>query len=294
MLADVVYLGMKGKEMQAAKLLGEDIRILVLAKMLEQGVKYEYIENAKGIKWPVKPEIIGTSMKVKKGEKDNILTVIIYLSPEKESVPYGGGNVCPLASLGCAGACLGVNSARLRMSSGFNSKLWKTLLWLYRPDIFKALLFRDLNNLRNRAKTKGMKAACRLNGTSDILWELHMPEMFTEFPDISFYDYTKIEARFIRELPANYDLTFSRSEINHDAVMRLLERKINVAVVFSNLQNAIQSGFHGYPVFNADETDYRPGDPIGIAGLSIKAFVKDSTGFIINNGPIPKRKRKAA
>jgi hypothetical protein len=230
-------------------------------------------------------------MKVKKGEKENVLTAIIYLSPWQESVPFGGTNLCPLASMGCAVACLGVNSRRLKMSTGFNSKLWKTLLWLYRPDVFKALLFRDLSNLEKRAKRKGMKAACRPNGTSDILWELHLPEMFEEFPNIQFYDYTKIENRFSRPLPLNYHLTFSHSENNIDACFRVLNAGFNVAVVFNNLPIAMEFGFQGFPVCDADKSDYRPSDPKGISGLSIKAGVKDESGFVVNNGPVHKVKK---
>ena len=52
------------------------------------------------------------------------------------------------------------------------------------------------------------------------------------FPDVQFYDYTKNWKRFEKQLPANYHLTFSRSETNHDKAMELLNSGINVAIIF--------------------------------------------------------------
>ena len=236
----------------------------------------------KEIKLPQNLRIIGTSIKVLKNKKDKYLTGIIYLSPAHESIKYGGFHTCPKASNGCALACLGKNSRRLKMERGFNSKLWKTLLLKYRPDLFKLLLFRDLRNLIKRAKKQKLKPACRLNGCSDLLWEIKMPEIFEEFPTIQFYDYTKIKSR-LKCVPSNYHLTFSRSENNEKECIEVLKEGFNVAVVFKDLQKAINMGWNGYPVFDADITDFRPKDKFGIAGLSVKARVKDKTGFIIYN-----------
>lgn len=72
----------------------------------------------------------------------------------------------------------------------------------------------------------------RLNGTSDILWErkgFTLQEKYAKrlgveakyyknlmelFPDVQFYDYTKIAGRFNKNLPKNYDLTFSCSGVD--------------------------------------------------------------------------------
>ena len=274
------------------RLTGEEIRTCVLAAMIDKGVDGDSLAKAWAVRWPLHPEILGTSQKIEKGEKINVLTSIVYLAPATESVAYGGCNMCPLASAGCAKACLGANSKRLKMSYGSNSKAWKTLLWLYRPDIFKALLMKEIGLLRGRAHRKGMTPAVRLNGSADIVWEVHFPEIFKAYPDVVFYDYTKIKSRFYRQLPVNYHLTFSRSECNHEDAIELLAAGFNVAVVFENLPMAVESGFAGFPVFNGDETDYRPSDPKGVVvGLAVKADVHDDSGFIVNNGPRPKKVR---
>ena len=51
--------------------------------------------------------------------------------------------------------------------------------------------------------------AARLNGTSDILWE--RTGIIKRHPEIQFYDYTKIPAKF-RSLDNKYHLTYSFSE----------------------------------------------------------------------------------
>lgn len=266
------------------QLSGEEMRCLIISAMMEAGIKQKYIRNALKIRFPQKPKILGTSLKIVKGEKLKILTSIAYLSPEKESIPFGGKNFCAMASVGCAKSCLGVHSRRLKISTGLNSKLWKSLLWTWRKDIFRALLERDVRNHEKRAELKGFKSAIRPNGCTDVPWEIVLPSIFEMFPSTQFYDYTKIEHRF-KSLPPNYHLTFSRSEDNEEACLRVLKQGHNVAIVFKDLPKAIKTGWKGFPVFNADETDYRPGDEFGIAGLSIKSKVKveNSNGFIVEN-----------
>ena len=262
---------------------GQELRKAILKEMNRHKVDKKRLRRAYKIKWPKSGKLLGSSMKVEKGEKLKVLTAILYMSPEKESVPWGGRNLCVFASNGCAEACLGHTAGRMKMSIVKNSRLWKSLLWIYRPDLFKKILYQDLQRHLDRAKAKGFTCAVRLNGTSDVLWEVKMPELFTDFPLVQFYDYTKVPYRFNKELPLNYHLTFSRSEVNHEDTVRILDSGHNVAIVFSDLNKAIKEGWNGHEVFSADETDYRPGDPKGIAGLSVKGFVKDETGFIIQN-----------
>ena len=170
------------------------------------------------------------------------------------------------------------------MLDGTNAKAWKTLTWLYCPDVFKAMLIREIGNLEKRAHEQGLIAGVRLNGSSDVMWERSFPELFTLFPNVTFYDYTKIPSRFRTRLPENYHLTFSRSEENGVEAHGLLRHGINVAVVFTDPQRAIRDGYKGHRVVNGDETDCRPVDPKGvIVGLSVKGWARDDTGFIVDN-----------
>ncbi len=159
------------------RLTGPEVREVVLSKMVERGVSGEQLENAKAIRWPktgpLYRHILGTSIKVQKSVKVGWLTAVIYLAPEKESIEYGGINLCPLASKGCPIACLAGNRvvSRLAMSSGRNSKAWKTLLLIYGGGLFEIFLDRALTSHTKTAEKKGLVPAIRLNGSSDWVWE---------------------------------------------------------------------------------------------------------------------------
>jgi hypothetical protein len=122
-----------------------------------------------------------------------------------------------------------------------------------------------------------MRPAVRLNATSDQpKMALRMAE---QFPNIQFYDYTKIKEVFDWSLPKNYYPTFSRSETNWDECVEILDGGGNVAVVFTNRPNY----YKGHEVINGDESDLRFLDKRGvIVGLSAKGKgKKDNTGFVV-------------
>src|SRR5262249_14983912 len=91
-----------------------------------------------------------------------------------------------------------------------------------------------------RATREGLTPVVRLNGTSDLPWErisgYSGRSLMARFPSVQFYDYTKnphrMRAFLAGELPANYHLTFSRSECNTADALNMLARGGNVAVVF--------------------------------------------------------------
>jgi hypothetical protein len=132
----------------------------------------------------------------------------------------------------------------------------------------------------------------RLNGTSDIQWEnikiRDDKNVFQLFPDLQFYDYTKIVNRFDKKLPINYNLTFSYSKEEDyyngqidNLSIKLLKKDINVAVVF---RNELPKTYLGFPVVNGDESDLRFNDYRGvIVGLKSKGDAKkDDSGFVID------------
>jgi hypothetical protein len=150
-----------------------------------------------------------------------------------------------------------------------------------------------------QAERLGKKLCVRMNGSSDIAWEGISCErwidgipglyrsVFAAFPELDFVDYTKNPRRFERALPANYHLTFSRSEANEIEALALLARGVNVAVVFAD---ALPSSWHGFTVINGDLHDLRhldPKAPIGgkgyVIGLSPKGrkAKKDTSGFVV-------------
>jgi hypothetical protein len=113
--------------------------------------------------------------------------------------------------------------------------------------------------------------AVRLNGTSDISPEDFVYEgknILEIFPNIQFYDYTKVYSRIslIEKYP-NYDLTYSYNGHNWGCCEQFLRRGGKVAVVFEN-QEMLPMAFKGYPVWDANGYDMRYMDPQGyIMGL---------------------------
>jgi hypothetical protein len=210
--------------------------------------------------------------KTVRGEIMGYLTYILHLAPAWLS----GYNVCPMASEGCALSCLNT-AGRGRCTSTQEARIRKTKLFFNNREYFMANLVKDVEAGIRKAARMGMKPAFRLNGTSDIRWE-NIPvdgfrNIMEKFPNVQFYDYTKIPNR--RNLPANYHLTFSRSESNE----HLIPADMNVAVVFLTLPYT----YMGRPVIDGTETDLRFLDGEGVVvGLIAKGKAKsDRSGFVV-------------
>ena len=225
---------------------------------------------------------IDTNYKTIKNKKVGVLTGILYMAPYKLS----GKNVCPAASAGCAAACLNT-AGRGAMNVVQAARLKKTNRFWDDRDQFLMDLAEEIRALSNKAKAKGLKAAVRLNGTSDLPYERYkMPgtnkNIMEVFPNVQFYDYTKLENRFTgAQLPANYHLTFSRAEDNDHKLDEVLEHT-SAAVVFAG---ELPETWKGYPVIDGDEHDARFTDagPGVIIGLIAKGKARhDDSGFVIN------------
>jgi hypothetical protein len=170
-----------------------------------------------------------------------------------------------------------VQAARLKKTNRF---------WDDR-DQFLMDLAEEIRKLSKTAEAQGLKAAVRLNGTSDLPYERYkMPgtdkNIMEVFPNVQFYDYTKLENRFTgAQLPANYHLTFSRAEDNDHKLDEVLEHT-SAAVVFAG---ELPETWKGYPVIDGDEHDARFTDagPGVIIGLIAKGKARhDDSGFVIN------------
>ena len=157
-------------------------------------------------------------------------------------------------------------------------------MFLQYRDEFMALLVRDIERLQRKASRENMVLAVRLNGTSDVQWELEWVDgwnLMGIFPDVQFYDYTKIPGR---KPPVNYHLTFSYSGVAgfERVVAKQLrhEPNTNVAVVFSG---SLPDNWLGRTVVNGDASDVRYQDPAGvIVGLTAKGKAKnDTSGFVV-------------
>jgi len=216
--------------------------------------------------------------KTVKGEKLNILTGILYLAPAKIS----GYEVCPRRTDGCTASCL-YTSGRGAFSNVQKARIKRTKLFFEKRELFLSMLKLDIRLIEVMAKDNGMTPAIRLNGTSDIDW-LRFGIM-EEFPNVKFYDYTKVLNRLSKPLPDNYYLTFSRSghkDIECDAAIKM---GANVSVVFAlDKKSPMPTTWNGAPVFDGDDTDARFLDPKNhVIGLRAKGKARyDTSGFVVN------------
>lgn len=232
---------------------------------------------------------IDTNAKTIKGEQYGIKTAILYLMPAEQ----GGTQLCPMAkTAGCEKACL-FTAGRGAMNSVMLSRLRKTLYFNQYRDQFMHQLQNELIRERAKAKRKGYKLIVRLNGTSDIRWENEpigyaYANIMQALPDIQFYDYTKIANR--KNVPANYDLTFSYSgvEAYQPFVAKAVANGDRIAVVFRDraIVNAMLANgetFLGLPVVDGDDSDVRHLDPKGaVVALYAKGKARrDQSGFVV-------------
>jgi hypothetical protein len=216
--------------------------------------------------------------KTTKGEDLGYLTGILYLAPSDLS----GVDLCPKASEGCKKACL-FTAGRGKFRNVVDARMNKTIYFLKDRKAFVSQLHVEIARANKKAQRLGLKLCIRLNGTSDIAWEA-LTDIIQSFPDIQFYDYTKISKRFERVLPSNYHLTFSLSESNDAEALKVLALGGNVAAVF---KNGMPSKFLGAEVIDGDLHDLRFLDkkPQGQRGVivALKAkgeAKKDASGFV--------------
>lgn len=219
---------------------------------------------------------INADAKTRKGTARGFLTGILYLAPHTIS----GYQVCPMASAGCSAACL-YHAGRGSFSSVQAARIRKTRMFFEDRTRFLSDLTWSIGALIRKAKREKLTPVVRLNGTSDIVWERIAPDLFSAFPSLTFYDYSKIPGR---TLPENYSLTFSRSESNAAHVTAEIARGVNVAVVFDTRKGRpLPTTWRTLPVIDGDLSDLRFLDPRpSIVGLRAKGPKKGTaSGFII-------------
>lgn len=231
---------------------------------------------------------IDTNAKTIKGEKYGIKTAILYLMPAMGS----GVQLCANAKIaGCEKPCL-FTAGRGAMSNVMLSRLRKTLYFNQYREQFMAQLSREITLEKAKAKRQGYILIVRPNGTSDIRYENIPVDGFDNIMDahndVQFYDYTKLANR--KNVPANYDLTFSYSGVPayQPFVAKAVANGERIAVVFRdraivNAMLANNETFLGLPVVDGDDTDIRHLDPKGaIVALYAKGKARrDQSGFVV-------------
>jgi hypothetical protein len=223
--------------------------------------------------------------KLLKGQKLGYLSFVLHLAPADIS----GKEVCPKRTAGCTAACLNTAGRGGMFKKGETTnviqqaRLRKTKMFFENRDQFMKDLYHDILKGIKQAERLGLTPAFRLNGTSDLAWEKYTVgttdmNLFQLFPNVQFYDYTKVLGRKVSHLP-NYHLTFSKADGNDMDVRIAASKGMNVAAVFKEMPET----YIGRKVIDGDETDLRFLDEKGvIVGLKAKGKAKkDTTGFVI-------------
>lgn len=233
---------------------------------------------------------VGKDAKTIKGEKKGYLTGVLYLAPHTIS----GYQVCPKASEGCRMGCL-YTAGRGVYTRTQNGRIKKTLRFFQDRPAFMTQLVAEIEAMIRKANREGLIPVVRLNGTSDLPWEkfeavrggMTYKSLMKAFPEVQFYDYTKIRGRKEALALPNYHLTFSLSEDNDKEAVKAIKEGYNVAVVMrvERRNDPKPAMWGGYPVVNGDETDLRFLDGKGnIVALFPKGKARhDTTGFVRDN-----------
>lgn len=227
--------------------------------------------------------ILSTGISNSKTAKNSLKTFILYLAPYDQNSKKH--NLCPMASKGCAAACL-FTAGRGIMTPVIAGRVKKTEYFIRDKKAFINQLAQEIETKCLTAYKRKQKIAFRLNGTSDVDF-VYLLKKYSNF-DISnykdvavFYDYTKLLSKIKRYKDhVNYFLTFSRSEDNESTAIAALNDGANVAAVF---RDKLPNFWRGYKVINGDASDLEMiYNKNVVLGLKAKGDAKkDKSGFVI-------------
>lgn len=230
---------------------------------------------------------VNISQKIVKSQKvDKVMTYCLYLAPAKTS----GYNVCPFSTPECRKGCLATSGkAKIELLSGINDiqncRIKKTKLFFEQQAFFMDWLIAEITAYQRKAIKKGMGFAIRLNGTSDIEYEdilVNGKNVFELFPNIIFYDYTKITPRLKKQLPNNYRLTLSYTGRNTSECIEYLNNGGNVAMVFNT--KVLPKTWNGFKIIDGDVSDTRYKDAKStIGGLEWKNIADKQANIEVKN-----------
>lgn len=229
-----------------------------------------------------------------------ISTAILHLAAGDSS----GYEVCPNRSTGCTNVCLDKEVGNTRFDSVAAARVKRTIFYFEHKALFEAMLFAELSIFEIKTRAAGLVPAFRPNGTSDL--PALALKVARRFPDMQIYDYTKCFKTLTRkDLPANYDLTFSRSETNEKQWKAALELGYRVAIVSDLTADELRNYLNlpaDISILNGDEHDAtftRPGRCVLLLKPKGRAR-KDNTGFALlrkdifpNETKRPRRKAAA-
>ena len=219
-----------------------------------------------------------SSAKTSKGEGYGYLTGILYLSPDAA--------LCPASTPACRAACL-VGAGRARIFSTIGTAR-KRRTERFRADraAFIADLMKDVRALARRAAKKGLKAALRINGTSDIDPQ-ELREVYAHAASLSVttYEYTKRRDTTRAETCTTYSLPTPDAPI--------MPGEGNAQVFAFRRGAPLPETYRGFRVIDGDKHDLRFLDRVEndlspeqtyIVGLRLKTTTKKRNAYAIAQG----------
>jgi hypothetical protein len=218
--------------------------------------------------------------------KNSLETHILYLMPHTQNSK--GINICTKSSKGCENGCLVDSGMALVYKTINEARSKRTELYINNRTEFCERIYKELFLLNKKAVKKDGKIEVRLNGTSDldfiaIIKNRLGKDILSDFPNLIFYDYTKIIGKILKYKGQNYVLTFSRSEINEADCKKALSMGANVSVVFDH-KKPFPKTFLGAEVIDGDKADdimiEAHGKILGLKAKGLKAK-SDITGFVV-------------
>lgn len=317
----------------------QKINMMSLASAFDDAIAYhksldraDRIANSQAAKAIMKKmkisSLLGKNEKLLKSEKGykgeeplklpdgrGVETTGLPLSPAFE---MGGFNTCPNHA-SCKDECLGKTSGNyFKVGGGQDlstfegprlNSLNKTLFMMNHTGAFATRLYDEIAAARHEAENNGNHLGVRLNTLSDIHPRIHQ-SIIKSFPDVSFYDYTKMKYEPVAD---NHHYTYSSTGLtqpdvdnphtNWKQMRRRLDQGDNVAMAFTDkehLPETVHDQETGktYKVVNGDTHDFRPLDmqPEGSEGVivglknkkgfgSVGEAHKESKGFFVKYDP---------
>lgn len=256
--------------------------------------------------WHASRPLLSANSKLRKlpGRAKRFRAIGLAVAP----AAYSGKDLCAWRTAGCTAACNGFWSGMNVTISTRLALIGRALLFNWFRELFERKLRRELANYAKLCKRLGLIPCCRLNVSTDVVYERLLAWIFAEFTMIRFLDYTKALPRHRATLPANYELCHSFNEkTTTEDVESIVSAGRNVVIAFDSAY-APSRGLWGslpksvrftdsagrdftLPVVNGDRHDLRlacmdgRGVVIGLHGKSGRSKVEKAveSGFMIHN-----------
>jgi hypothetical protein len=257
-------------------------------------------------RWRSRAKLLSANSKLRKlpGRAGRYRAIGLAMAP----AAYSGKELCAWRTAGCTAACNGFWSGMNVTISTRLALIGRAILFNWYRPVFVEKLRTELRNFSKLCRRSGVMPAVRLNVSTDVVYERQLPEIFAEFPEINFLDYTKALPKHRGTLPANYQLCHSFNEKTTTAdVESIVSAGRNVVIAFDSAY-APARGLWGalpasvrftddtgrdftLPVVNGDRHDLRLADMdgrgvvVGLHGKSGRNRVEKSisAGFMLHH-----------